>query len=255
MSGDLRIALRDLIEVSGLALHRAEASTVLDERWLRHLAPRLGECVSAVGEAVTALAPVLDEEGVLIRIDQATIATAQERLLRFPGDPIDWDGLRIPICDLPALRVDGLYCWPHGVGEAEMVMWGDDEEVRFAGDERTIPLGLVLLNLADSSSRDRLVRWIATVTGLDIGSTAPGWKGQANKDGDYGWVLSSYGPGSGRFFASWASRSRHPGHWSVVPTLAGLNAGDRTRLPDGSSRVHAIAMGRVALHLAKRMRR
>lgn len=150
--------------------------------------------------------------------------------------------LRVPLAALPGIDPTWLVLHHHTGWSGVVVRRSPRGSlVCYAGGTSQLEPADALLDLADASTRDRVARWCAARAELEVGPTAPGWRGQDNPPGHPGWVLHSYGSGS--FFSSWTSTGAH------VPTLADLAPADSSALPDGSRSVDAIALGRVAVHL------
>ena len=98
----------------------------------------------------------------------------------------------------------------------------------------------IILFLSDASTRDRLARFVAG--GSHKECCAPEFKViRSGVPPSTCWVLSS------RRLVS----ANNVFGTRQVPTLADLDPTDDTRLPDGSRRVDAIALGRVAVHVAR----
>lgn len=173
--------------------------------------------------------------------------------------------LLVPCALLPNISAVGLKVWVESTRPDPSTRGlRVDDGVAFFGPMGPIHLGnglprtgRVFLRLDDSSTRDRILRWMAAEVGFVAVPTqsvgAPGWNRQQG-----GWVLTYFkGPrrgAAGIFFASWASNSRPLDHWTIVPRLEGLDAEDDSRLPDESCRVDAVALGRVATHLPTAIR-
>ena len=114
----------------------------------------------------------------------------------------------------------------------------------------------VSLSLAVAATRDRLARYVAARVGLEVRSTAPTWEYVDFNDAwhlggsrvlfrvsRWAEVRDQLGDNLGSLPAGLAKRCRE------VPTLAALDPADDTRLPDGSRRVDALALGIVAVHV------
>ena len=162
--------------------------------------------------------------------------------------------MRIPLAALPGFDPVGLFVRGLINDDGRYLVSGvspcDPVAILVDGREsrgyRTVSFELVDLDVADSSTADRLARWLAARVGLEVGCTAPGWKGQ-----DDGWVLTTFGKGV--FFGAMPSNSRPAGHISIVPGLAGIDVpGGYRRLPDGSLFRDRLALAVVAVHVGSR---
>lgn len=155
--------------------------------------------------------------------------------------------LLLPLSEVPGLDATGLPALLAD-GHRGVILPGgvlfhlDRRQVYLAGNVRGI-------DLADSATRDRVVRWVAGRLGLTLGSsTAPEWFGRRGA-----WELN---PGTGSpdievvFVRPVGSYSGAYG--PIVPTLAELDCDDDARLPDGSRAVDARALLLVAQWLGRR---
>lgn len=106
----------------------------------------------------------------------------------------------------------------------------------------------VRLDLADSATRDRAIRWLAAkADGIYVGSGPPMWRPS-------GKVRQWRGE---RMLQSWAVYGSTRGECrfsgNEIPALTDLDRADDTRLPDGSRRVDAHALALVAVHLGQQV--
>lgn len=102
------------------------------------------------------------------------------------------------------------------------------------------------IDLAESSTADRLSRWMALRLGMraDWGDcTAPRWYAAGMTPSTPWWVIQW-----GRESRIFASAAYHGARVIPVPDLH-FDAGDARRLPDGSRFADRLALGTVAVHV------
>lgn len=162
--------------------------------------------------------------------------------------------LRIALASLPGMGPGGLNVettedWLHAVAMSRSpdglvrgyaTRW-DEERGASGGTIWQTPDTRCWVTAADSSTRDRLLRYVAKRVGRDTAGRCPWW-----------WPLRT-GPRWGLGYGDQAQWDDFGiGAWYEVPTLADLDPGCPTLLEDGARLVDAVALVRVAVHLGSR---
>lgn len=96
------------------------------------------------------------------------------------------------------------------------------------------------VSAADSSTADRLARWLAARVGLEVGCTAPRWF-----LGEGAWAVLTDDHG---FARRWRGNDINA-LGGLVPAMVDLSPRDPRRLPDGSRYVDRLALALVAVHV------
>lgn len=163
----------------------------------------------------------------------------------------------VPLIELPLFDPSGLPVIVRMLYEVRGPLGGETRvaRVRSTGDDGDVLIDITgaasmvdlpdtcFLDLTKARARDAGARWMAWALGLEVGSTAPLWRGREGH-----WVL---GGASSIVFAPKpchqppASSRRRPRR-VVIPELAHLPWNRphlaRERLPDGSFRLDAVAL-------------
>lgn len=99
----------------------------------------------------------------------------------------------------------------------------------------------VLLDMADTETRRRACLRLAALVDLPVGEDAPNWRWHPVLGC---WLLGHGTPATCRAFHHDGRNIEHE-----IPTLAGLDPGDDTLLPDASILVDALALALTLVHL------
>lgn len=175
----------------------------------------------------------------------------------------DYPELLICLADLPGLDPTGLrialrgwewYGRPltlSGVYQltpptvAVYLVPGDHPAARRGDGTAEVSVSDIFLDLSNATTRDRCLRWLATLHGRPVGCAAPSWV--ASSIWLSHWCLDTSAPDGYVVFGGWP----RAGVEAVqVPAFLDIDPDDPTALPDGSPLAAALALG-AALRAAK----